>query len=67
MLTTTPKRNPASMSNRSDAVLDRLRAVRRPGESPSDVIIRLIELGGGQRLIDTLIRLTVSGPGLRRP
>ena len=41
MLTTTPKRNPASKSNRSDAVLDRLRAMRRPGDSYSDVILRL--------------------------
>ena len=32
MLTTTPKRNPASKSTRSDAVLDRLGAMRRRGE-----------------------------------
>jgi hypothetical protein len=32
MLTTTPKRNPASKSNRSDAV-HRLRTMRGPGES----------------------------------
>jgi hypothetical protein len=32
MLTTTPKRNPASKSNRSDAVLDRLRATRGSDE-----------------------------------
>jgi hypothetical protein len=38
MLTTTPKRNRPSKSNRSDAVLDRLRAMRQPGESYSDVI-----------------------------
>ena len=42
MLTTTPKRNPASKSNRSDAVLDRLRAMRGRGESYSDVILRLV-------------------------
>ena len=42
MLTTTPKRNAASKSNRSDAVLDRLRATRTPGESYSDVILRLV-------------------------
>jgi hypothetical protein len=40
MLTTTPKRNPASKSNRSDAVLDRLRAMRRPGESYNEVVPR---------------------------
>ncbi len=38
MLTTTPKRNPASKSNGSDAVLDRLKAIRRPGVSDSHVI-----------------------------
>ena len=42
MLTTTPKRNPASKSNRSDAVRDRLRAMRVRGESYSDVILRLV-------------------------
>jgi hypothetical protein len=41
MLTTTPKRNPASKSNRSDSVLDRLRAMRRPGDSYSEVIRRI--------------------------
>ena len=41
MLTTTPKRNPASKSNKSDAVVDRLRATRTPGESYSDVILRI--------------------------
>ena len=46
MLTTTPKRNPASKSNRSDAVLDRLRCIRGPGESYSDVILRLVETEG---------------------
>ena len=44
MLTTTPKRNPASKSNRSDAVLNRLRCIRRPGESYSDVILGLVEV-----------------------
>jgi hypothetical protein len=44
MRTTTPKRNPASKSNRSDAVLDRLRAMQRAGEDPSDMIFRLVEL-----------------------
>ena len=39
MLTTRPQRNPASNSNRSDAVLDRLTAMRRPRESYSDVIL----------------------------
>ena len=37
MLTTTPKRNPASKSNRSDAALGRLRAMCRPGESCCDI------------------------------
>jgi hypothetical protein len=46
MLTTTPKRNPASKSNRSDAVLDRLRCIRSPGESYSDVILGLIDIEG---------------------
>ena len=41
MLTTTPKRNPASKSNRSDAVLDRPKAMCQPSESYSDVILRL--------------------------
>jgi hypothetical protein len=40
MLTTTPKRNPASKSYRSDAVLDRLRCMRRPGESYNEVVPR---------------------------
>jgi hypothetical protein len=44
MLTTTPKRNPASKSNRSDAVLNRLRCIRRPGESYSGVILGLVEV-----------------------
>jgi hypothetical protein len=33
MLTTTPKRNLASESNRSDAALGRLRAMRGPSRS----------------------------------
>ena len=44
MQTTTPKRNPASKSNRSDVVLNRLRRMRRPGESYGDVILGLVEL-----------------------
>ena len=40
MLTTTPKRNPASKSYRSDAVLDRLRCMCRPGESYNEVVPR---------------------------
>ena len=43
MLTTAPKRNPASKSHRIDAILDRLRAMRGPDESYSDVILGLIE------------------------
>jgi hypothetical protein len=41
MLTTTPKRNPASKGNGSDTVFDRLRCIRRLGESYSDVLLRL--------------------------
>jgi hypothetical protein len=48
MLTTTPKRNRASKSNRSDAVLDRPRAMRRPRESYSDVRLRLVEIEAGR-------------------
>ena len=46
MQTTTPKRNPAWKSNSSDAILDRLRYMRRPGESYSDIILRLVETEG---------------------
>jgi hypothetical protein len=42
MLATTPKRNPASKSNRGDAVLHRL--MRGPCESYSDAILRLAEI-----------------------
>jgi hypothetical protein len=31
------------------AVVDRLRAMRKPGESYSDVVLRLIELEAGRR------------------
>jgi hypothetical protein len=31
------------------AVVDRLRAMRKPGESYSDIILRLIELEAGRR------------------
>jgi hypothetical protein len=44
MLTTTPKRNPASNSNRSDARPRPSEAMRGPGESYSAVILRLMML-----------------------
>jgi hypothetical protein len=40
MLTTKPKRNPASKGYRSDALLCRLRCMRRPGESYNEVVPR---------------------------
>jgi hypothetical protein len=49
MLTAKPERNPASKSNRCDAVLDRLRCIRRPGESYSNVILSLVELEAAHR------------------
>jgi hypothetical protein len=41
MRTSTRARNAASKSNRRDTVLDRLRCMRCPGESYSDMILRL--------------------------
>jgi hypothetical protein len=49
MLTTTAKRNAIAcgcmQASKSAAVLNRLRAMRGPGESYSDVILRLVETG----------------------
>ena len=43
MLTTTPKRNPASKTDRSDARPRPSEGMRRPGESYNDVSLRLVE------------------------
>jgi hypothetical protein len=43
MLTTTPKRNPASKRDWSDARPRPSEGMRRPGESYNDVSLRLVE------------------------
>ena len=47
MLTTAPKRNPASKRYRSNARPRLSEGMRRPGESYSDVRLRLVEIAAG--------------------